>query len=500
MRRMSLSLRDHLRKEIPPERELFRWGPVEGKVFYADCWFLPMKRFNNSFPPGWPSCLYYVENEHLTFLLGREEIYSSGEAMFVRYILDDRSFEDEVKRYSEAVSDLMTVWEEMKHIDLTALSDSDLRARFISFFNVYPKAFWDVGYLPEIANWGGERYVSRAIRKRIEDESTFHRVFETLSAPEYPSFYAEEERELLKIQKSGMKGDELQNALEAHAERYSWMLNNYHHTEVLGVESFRERMLSWTKEEVREKSERLDQYHRNVLAQKRDTASEFAMDANTLKAADRLAYCVWWQDERKSYIMRANRILDVFFDEFASRYRVERSDLPYYTASEILAFSREGVTVESTRVASRKHACMAFCGDGSQELLYADGAEAKDLYASYVREKAEDVNEFRGVVVNTGKTTGRARVISSPREIECVQDGDILVTTMTSPEYIVGLRRASAVVTDEGGMTCHAAIVSRELGIPGIVGTKIATHVISEGDQVEVDANRGVVRIIDSDQ
>ncbi|OGI35302.1 MAG: hypothetical protein A2407_02495 [Candidatus Moranbacteria bacterium RIFOXYC1_FULL_44_8] len=77
-----------------------------------------------------------------------------------------------------------------------------------------------------------------------------------------------------------------------------------------------------------------------------------------------------------------------------------------------------------------------------------------------------------------------------------MKKGDILVTTMTTPDYIVALRKASAVVTDEGGMTCHAAIVSRELKIPGIVATKIATKVLHDGDLVEVRANHGVVKIL----
>ena len=77
-----------------------------------------------------------------------------------------------------------------------------------------------------------------------------------------------------------------------------------------------------------------------------------------------------------------------------------------------------------------------------------------------------------------------------------MKQGEILVAPMTSPDYITALRKAAAVITDEGGITSHAAIVSRELGIPGIVGTKIATQVLKDGDLVEVDAERGIVRII----
>ena len=77
-----------------------------------------------------------------------------------------------------------------------------------------------------------------------------------------------------------------------------------------------------------------------------------------------------------------------------------------------------------------------------------------------------------------------------------MNNGDILVAPMTSPDFIVAMRQASAIITDEGGMTSHAAIVSRELGINCIVGTKIATKVLKDGDLVEVDADQGTVKII----
>jgi pyruvate,water dikinase len=69
---------------------------------------------------------------------------------------------------------------------------------------------------------------------------------------------------------------------------------------------------------------------------------------------------------------------------------------------------------------------------------------------------------------------------------------------MTRPEYISAMKKAAAIVTDEGGITCHAAIVSRELKKPCIIGTKIATKVLKDGDLVEVDADKGIVKILEN--
>ena len=77
-----------------------------------------------------------------------------------------------------------------------------------------------------------------------------------------------------------------------------------------------------------------------------------------------------------------------------------------------------------------------------------------------------------------------------------LQKGEILVTSMTTPEYIVAMEKSAAIITDEGGVLCHAAIVSREMNIPCVIGTKIATKVLKTGDLIEVDANNGLIKIL----
>lgn len=75
--------------------------------------------------------------------------------------------------------------------------------------------------------------------------------------------------------------------------------------------------------------------------------------------------------------------------------------------------------------------------------------------------------------------------------------GDVLVTGSTGPEMILACKKAGAIVTDEGGVISHAAIVSRELGIPSVIGTKFASEILNDGDFVEVNANTGIVTILE---
>jgi phosphoenolpyruvate synthase/pyruvate phosphate dikinase len=111
-------------------------------------------------------------------------------------------------------------------------------------------------------------------------------------------------------------------------------------------------------------------------------------------------------------------------------------------------------------------------------------------------EKPQAATDVQGQAAFRGVARGRVRVLRKKSEISLLEDGEILVTAMTTPDYLPAMHKAAAFVTDEGGITCHAAIVARELKKPCIIGTKFATQVFKDGDMVEVGADTGVVRKI----
>jgi pyruvate,water dikinase len=90
----------------------------------------------------------------------------------------------------------------------------------------------------------------------------------------------------------------------------------------------------------------------------------------------------------------------------------------------------------------------------------------------------------------------KVRILKRKDQIDEMQEGEILVSAMTTPEFVPAMQKAAAIITDEGGITCHAAIVARELGKPCVIGTKFATQILKDGDMVEVDADKGIVTII----
>ena len=115
--------------------------------------------------------------------------------------------------------------------------------------------------------------------------------------------------------------------------------------------------------------------------------------------------------------------------------------------------------------------------------------EAKSM--SGQKQNAKIILQGQGAA--PGIASGRVVVIRDVKDTGRVKEGDILVTKMTSPDMVPAMRKVAAIITDEGGLTCHAAIVSRELGTPAVVGTKTATHVLTNGQLITVDGEKGLI-------
>jgi phosphohistidine swiveling domain-containing protein len=131
-----------------------------------------------------------------------------------------------------------------------------------------------------------------------------------------------------------------------------------------------------------------------------------------------------------------------------------------------------------------------YCGQSIEQMADELGLELKEAV------NAKSVAGLTGQIAQKGLVKGEVRLVSSLKDLDKVKDGDILVATNTMPKYLPAMKRAAAFVTDEGGITCHAAIVAREMKKPCVIGTKIATQVLHDGDLVEVDADNGVVKIL----
>ena len=167
-------------------------------------------------------------------------------------------------------------------------------------------------------------------------------------------------------------------------------------------------------------------------------------------------------------------------------------DLAYLTVKEAKKY-KGNEHVLQREIKRRKEAYVVEIINGETKIY-----SGKDCRKDFIVD--DDIREERrlikGIIGFPGKVQGTVQIIHSRGAVKGFRKGNALVAITTNPEYILAMQEAVAFITNEGGITCHAAIIAREMKKPCIIGTKIATKVLKDGDLVEVDANRGVVKII----
>jgi len=201
-----------------------------------------------------------------------------------------------------------------------------------------------------------------------------------------------------------------------------------------------------------------------------------------------------------------NAYMNVLFRKLEAQFGVPEKDLSRYGIQDICNLF-DGKRLSADLIESRCTARVIFAKD--KALHSYTGQEAKEEIIEFLGKTGESLlptgDVLKGIPASKGKTIGRVKVIISDpstfdslsREFEKMQKGDVLVAETTSPEFMPACRKAGAILANQGGLLSHAAVVSREFGIPAVVGLKYATQVLKDGDVVEVDGNTGTVRIIE---
>lgn len=188
--------------------------------------------------------------------------------------------------------------------------------------------------------------------------------------------------------------------------------------------------------------------------------------------------------------------LDIILKEIASRTKYTVNDLRFMSVEEIVDSVANKKRVPLSEIKNRQKFCVTVIK--GKTISHLTGEVAK----SYLRHNVEpenfknDVKTLHGSVAYMGRVSGRAKIVNSPKDIKKINKGDVLVSTQTNPDLLPAMRKASAFVTDVGGITSHAAIVARELKKPCIIGTKIATKIFKDGDWLDVDAIKGNVTLL----
>ncbi len=385
--------------------------------------------------------------------------------------------------------------EELKNKNLSQLNNEELFQTYNDFAEIYTNKLNSSPLIDGFA-LSTDTIITAKIKFFLEENGSgekFVEYFPVLTAPNFLSFLQEEEIALLNIAKKIKLNPQIENLLlEKHQEDFFWIRNNYVKDHIVSVEDFKKRLQECRNIDIDKKIEEIQMFAVNNKADKEELIQKINLPEEIKTLLEITDDFNAWQDERKKGTFFATHYFSILLEEFSKRTKYTIDQLKYTFPPEMGEILAE--QIKSTELDKRIEYCMIiWLVDRYDVTTDINLINKLDRIGTG---EFNNIHELKGFTASRGKVIGKVKIIESVEVMHKVEDGDVLIAVMTRPDYLPAMQKASAFVTDEGGITCHAAIIAREMKKPCIIATKIATKIFKDGDLVEVDADHGVVRAI----
>ena len=516
---------------MPPQRQFDKdgdaWMLAEDipnlDFFFAQIW---IRAFANSMEHSvgrnYRKVLGVFSGLDMKFYYGKRDCLEFTKHV-LKKISDDPEFGKRINENIVRLSDEMVKFTEgsIYRQDLQKKSDGELWLLMKGYLDRHTELY-EWGWLSNATDMFYPEYtelLKNYLRKKAKSEEEVNTWLVSLTTPEEESVENQQTKEFLqiamRIEKDGQAKElfskpadhirvglpfSIRKAVESYAEKYRHLGFTYygipfHDEHYYGelAEFFKQgkdahaafEEIDQVIEEHREKKEELerqlqfDDYHKRLFA----VYAQFMITK-------------WY---RRYAQIKALYHVDALLQEIADRLHTSNHEARCMTWEEMeKALTHEGSgalaegRIDIQTLKDRTNFCTLYVEKGVAEVLV--GGEAKKLAVSAEEKIDKQVKELKGQCASLGYAKGAVKIVLEPKDMAKMNKGDILVAIATNPDVVPAMKKAAAIVTEQGGVTCHAAIVSRELGIPCVIGTKIATKVLKDGDLVEVEATKGIVR------
>lgn len=447
------------------------------------------KRYRFSIPTFWHNSItfgvYYL----------RDDLSVLGKTISDLLKSDPDFAKNDINACYKTCDNLVKIAKKIPSINLVDKDNKELASILKNFYGYYLEVFPFVT-VPH----GIDRFFEGKIKEEVDDNETL----ETILSP--TSTTDEERSNAFKIatyvKKNGFN-KKAKKLIEIHWENFCWMplwsiyakplTYEYFENEIKNItESVKnpQKELERLKDEEKKAGKKLQTIFKNIKA-----------SSSLISEVKHLHEYIYLRVYRKNAICQAHYYHLPLLYEVANRLKLTKDEVKLLSFEEII----DGLL---GRISSQKLKGFIKNRQRGWAILMRDGKLAT---VCGVKEIIEAMERFqiiaptsamqkivKGSVASRGKAIGRVKIVKKISELSKVEKGDILVVKMTTPDYMVGIHKAAAIITDEGGVTCHAAIVSREFNIPCITATRNATQILADNDLVEVDAMAGIVRVIEA--
>jgi phosphohistidine swiveling domain-containing protein len=454
--------------------------------------------------------------------IGDISTWEKTHAEIIRKAENDIDFIEKIIDATNELGEKFNKWSEKKifNVNLKKLRNEELFSLLNDFVEKQGNMYAFGTILPTL-DFGNFSFIEgnlKKILKRRLSDIEYKKYYEILTEPIHNSFAQDQEEDLLRLiarfysnknwrkdvrQKSIIgiraKYPDFFRELKKHTAKHAWVYYVY-----VGPAYEEERFLEFIKDylkkgvDPKEKLAQKKSKKEKISSLRKKYIEKFKPNDFERMILDLVGKFVWAKPRRKDYQSKSYYHLEKLMREIACRLNISLSQarsIPIDILSA--ALEKEKIDLSILNSINKFHVCLP---NDDGKVLFFYGKKANYFYKNFVQnEKAEKIKNtktIKGTVAYKGKAKGQVKIINSPSDMQKMREGDILVSLATTPSIVPAMKKAAAIVTDEGGLTCHASIVSRELGIPCVVGTKFASKILKDGDTIEVDANNGVIKIL----
>lgn len=480
---------------------------------------------------------------YLKFYYDEQDACEVGEHIVNRFFADPEFMEEVNKNITSSSDELRVFASAIPETNLDKLSNKELWKIYSEHDEVHTR-YYQWGWLPVAADMFCSNLHDRG-QKVLRDlgvsDDNLNDYLATLTQPTRPSLLKEEEHNLMRIGSLVQKDaeqvrlfDELfrkfkeedvkEFGLYTHSPEYEAKFEervheiiehinpkvlqelqdhyaNYFYTKFLfteeqGVYSFEH----YLKELVRIVVN-TDNLQQHIAKEKQEIIKakkkrDDLMDALQLSKKDREFFVQWGEFMVTKIYRRYAQLFALYkmtpiLEEIGKRLGLTIKQTRFMMIDEVKrALASDEVDIDEVK---RRVSYSVYYADKNNRSFYT-GSAAKRAAELIEKQEIEEVSELSGQCGCQGSATGTVKIVNVIEDMKKMNDGDILVSISTQPDLLPAMKKAAAFVTEQGGVTSHAAIVAREMNTPCVIGTKIATKVLKDGDKVEVDATKGIVR------
>lgn len=461
--------------------DAYKWGILERRRIAIFPVALLMHAYTSRMKP-------LVGSDHRHFIMS----YSNG---FLTSFKDEDDWQSVsttvysyVKQHLDCIKEMAATFER-KAAELIAHSkrmgafNGDISGEeAASLYNRYCDLYMDASVYGECVPYTIKELLAHEIHDRLAKYENGVEIFSLITVPEFLSFTMREELDFLKRLKA-------RNVAQHHAD-YSWLTYDYD-DESWSPDEIRKKFDAHAKmedDQIASRIDDLDSFSGRTKRAERDCIERYGVDEYVINLSQILKDSMILMDVKKEHLTKTHYHTCNFFLKAADYLGVERKLLSYIIPYEF-----------SDVIRSRNADLLSKRYQASSVYISKDGWEFVDvpMKVSALAGETGDGRTVKGLCAYPGKVAGNARIVRTVEDIKTFRDGEVLIATMTTVDFIEAMKKASAIVTDDGGVICHAAIISREMKKPCIVGSRTATNTFRNGDVVAVDADNGIVTLKD---